>query len=347
MNEALNRNITAAKSNVPLFLFAEGATTAAEAIAIGYKSFGNIMSVSAKHSMEKIDHTGNYRDGGPRRDATYVSNKEASFQITCDELTAEQVAISSMGTIGSQFTQSVLTLQAVDALAFGTTNAVAGRWYPLTYNGALLRDCTVINVPKGNAVSCTCEADDDTVTKSSHGLSNGQPLIFGGSAVPTGITANQRYYVINAATDTFKVSATEGGAAVNMTTDGTSVTYTLLYDEDTEVVTDLVLGQVKMLTTVAANVTPIVSCPAITTADAGAMTSVTPLDNPIKEGIGRVMKFDEDGHCVYDWYGFSCQLYPESEAASDGKTTPETVFNVRVGETVGTEWVRYANELDE
>lgn len=59
-------------------------------------------------------------------------------------------------------------------------------------------------------------ASPGVVTWTSHGLSNGTPVVFSTSgALPTGITAGTTYYVINAATNTFQVAATAGGTAIN------------------------------------------------------------------------------------------------------------------------------------
>lgn len=70
------------------------------------------------------------------------------------------------------------------------------------------------------------EADDDTFTLAAHGLANGTRVRFAnsGGALPTGIAAATDYYVRDTATNTFKVAATPGGAAVNLTTDGTGTT---------------------------------------------------------------------------------------------------------------------------
>lgn len=58
-------------------------------------------------------------------------------------------------------------------------------------------------------------ASPATVTAVGHGLTNGKRVQFTTSgALPTGILANTTYFVINAATDTFNLSATQGGAAI-------------------------------------------------------------------------------------------------------------------------------------
>ena len=69
--------------------------------------------------------------------------------------------------------------------------------------------------------ACTFTDAGDLVTKNSHGLSNGYVVVFQTIVTTTGISANVRYYVIGATTNTFQVSATYGGSAVTLTTDGT------------------------------------------------------------------------------------------------------------------------------
>ena len=69
-------------------------------------------------------------------------------------------------------------------------------------------------------------ADDvvgDTIRSPAHGFANDDRVAFEAEDVgslPTGLAAGTLYYVINAATDTFKVSATQGGGAVDVSTTG-------------------------------------------------------------------------------------------------------------------------------
>lgn len=76
----------------------------------------------------------------------------------------------------------------------------------------------------GTAVGTpTADASTDTFTLASHGLSNNAPIYFtnSGGALPSGVSALTKYYVIGATTNTFQISTTVGGAAVNFTTNGT------------------------------------------------------------------------------------------------------------------------------
>jgi hypothetical protein len=62
----------------------------------------------------------------------------------------------------------------------------------------------------------------DTFTITAHGLQNGQRVQFTTSnTLPSPLAANTDYYVLSATANTFQVTATVGGAAVNLTTQGT------------------------------------------------------------------------------------------------------------------------------
>jgi len=59
-------------------------------------------------------------------------------------------------------------------------------------------------------------ASPATITSAGHGLTNGKRVQFTTSGLlTTGIFANTTYFVVNAATDTFNLSATLGGAAIS------------------------------------------------------------------------------------------------------------------------------------
>lgn len=72
-------------------------------------------------------------------------------------------------------------------------------------------------VDNGSSATVTMTiASPGVVTWTSHGLSNGNLVAFlTTGALPTGLTAGAWYYVINATTHTFQVSATSGGSAIN------------------------------------------------------------------------------------------------------------------------------------
>jgi hypothetical protein len=67
-----------------------------------------------------------------------------------------------------------------------------------------------------NAAVTITIASPGVVTWTAHGMSNDSPVVFTTTgALPTGISANTVYYVVNAATNTFQIAATTNGAAIN------------------------------------------------------------------------------------------------------------------------------------
>jgi surface protein len=84
---------------------------------------------------------------------------------------------------------------------------------------------SVVNLATSTAaaqsMSVTFTDTGDLVTSAGHDFRNGDGVIFTNVTTTAGITAFTLYYVINATTDTFKLSASYGGAAVNLVNDGT------------------------------------------------------------------------------------------------------------------------------
>lgn len=79
---------------------------------------------------------------------------------------------------------------------------------------------TGVGTPLSTPIAVTFQDAGDTVTLTAHGLSNGDEVSFAAITSTTGIVINKIYYVVNAATDTFQVAETLGGAALALTTNG-------------------------------------------------------------------------------------------------------------------------------
>lgn len=66
-------------------------------------------------------------------------------------------------------------------------------------------------------------ASTDVLTSNSHGYSDGMTVALLApttGSLPTGLSADTIYYVRDATTNTFKLAATPGGTAINLTADG-------------------------------------------------------------------------------------------------------------------------------
>ena len=86
-------------------------------------------------------------------------------------------------------------------------------YYEYDYNNVLLT---------GTDAPVTFTASTGIVNRTSHGYSDGMIVNFYNIITTTGLDQSQTYYVINATTNTFQVSLTDAGTAVNFTNDGTA-----------------------------------------------------------------------------------------------------------------------------
>ncbi len=140
---------------------------------------------------------------------------------------------------GNEQLQLSVTSVPVGAVMMWVTNSAPGGW--LLCYGQLLSAKTYkalfdvlaagIDVENdlglGTGTTCTADAATDKILATAHGLSNGDVVIFSnsGGTLPGGLSANTAYYVVNAATNDFQVSTTEGGTAVDITDAGTGTHY--------------------------------------------------------------------------------------------------------------------------
>lgn len=116
-----------------------------------------------------------------------------------------------------QPTRVAVTADAIALLANRATALLADVNQALEYNSD-----QAINWSLPASFPFTAANATDTLTATAHGQTNGQKVrVSSSGALPAGLTAGTDYYVITAAANTFQLSATLGGAAVNFTTDGT------------------------------------------------------------------------------------------------------------------------------
>ena len=147
-----------------------------------------------------------------------VTNNATSPNSQLDATAGRLVLWNSSGVavvLTSLSATADLSLSGVSGLDTGSE--AADTWY---YPHAIRKTSPL------TAVSVTGSATNDTITYTAHGLAANSPVQFGGTAVPTGLTAGVTYYVRDVLTDTFKVAAAPGGAAIDLTSDGTAVTMT-------------------------------------------------------------------------------------------------------------------------
>jgi hypothetical protein len=331
------RNLDAIVLGTGEFSFSPGATSMADARTKGYRDFGNIVTVGFKPEVEIVEHEGSYR-GKKRVDRRFATKGLLGYGLKCDELTRENLKIALGGADATPFTQAETSLASGDTWDFTSNKAVPNRWYDLAISAVRIREIEELFIAKAAPVDCTANASTETFTASGHGMVNGTPVRFSGTAVPGGLTAGTVYFTRDVDTNTFKVAATAGGPVIALSDAGTSVKFEAGLIPDTDYVLDAKLGRVRFIAEQTVDRTPLISCSQVTSADASALVALTPMDTLIQSGYGRIVIFDDThpNKVVYDHVDFSCQVSFDSGADLDGKKVAEIDFKVLVTDNVGT-----------
>lgn len=105
---------------------------------------------------------------------------------------------------------------SVSVIAYGVHDAVsAGNLWRIIYNDG------------AEPILFVADAGDvtaNTFTSPAHGMANDQRVrlvaVPGGATLPTGVSEDTTYWVVGTATDTFQLSLTQGGAAIDITAVG-------------------------------------------------------------------------------------------------------------------------------
>src|SRR6185369_7138735 len=143
----------------------------------------------------------------------------------------------------------------------------AMNWYDIKVDSEQLMHLDSVDFVYEAAVNATCDATANTIGATAHGRSDGDRVFFTASVMPTGLTANTAYYVVNAAADTFKVATTAGGSAIDFSTTGTSVVFHYILEEGVQYNVDLVLGRVQFVAALTVTVSVAVTASAINEGD--------------------------------------------------------------------------------
>lgn len=150
-------------------------------------------------------------------------------------------------------------------------------------------------------------------TQSSLTAIDGQDLAFGTTPAVIG-----RWYDI----------LTSAGARVRNLTTVTIATLT----ENTDFVLDLANGRIRFLTAQSSDLTPVITCPAITAGDAYNMKATIPLGKLSREGFGKMYIYDqsEDGIVAFEHTDFKCEvsINNQPELGADSEIEIELVVEV-------------------
>lgn len=118
---------------------------------------------------------------------------------------------------GSKATSAAVTFDVP-----ATTVAFVGFWDAVSA-GNFVGMTPATAGPLKMAVADAGGVTADELDSPAHGYANGDTVVpwqISGAGIPTGLTAGTIYYVVGVTTDTFQLSATSGGSAINITAVG-------------------------------------------------------------------------------------------------------------------------------
>jgi hypothetical protein len=104
-------------------------------------------------------------------------------------------------------------------------------------------------VPVASTKAATISAATDVVTSAGHGSQNGDKVIFTALTGGAGLVVGTTYFVRDATIDTFKVAATQGGAAINVTSDASAATLTFGQNDANDLEGSLLAAGGRLLVT--------------------------------------------------------------------------------------------------
>jgi len=103
--------------------------------------------------------------------------------------------------------------RALSAAVTFDVPATTVRWFGFWVSGTY-----VGYAPNGGSqLLFQIDVANNLVRSTAHGLANGTKVVFFNSTVPPPLVEGTVYFVVNATTDTFQVSATAGGSAIVLT----------------------------------------------------------------------------------------------------------------------------------
>jgi len=153
------------------------------------------------------------------------SNLYVSLSVSSCRLSRESInnLINSTRRVTSVQTLTISSNWGLDSIYSKSVTATSGSKVLTaadTSGLAIGMQVTGTGIGNTTAIACTFTDSGDLVNKTAHGLDNGTMVSFSTITTTTGILTHTLYYVVNATTDTFQVSATLGGAAINLVTNG-------------------------------------------------------------------------------------------------------------------------------
>lgn len=121
---------------------------------------------------------------------------------------------------GALTVQDVLTVSSTGSIKGGQTDYATGSGFFLGYSGGAYK------ISVGSFKTGTANVSTDAITSAGHGYTANTQITFTSVGSVTGISVGKVYYIVGVTTDTFQVSASVSGSAINLTGSSSTVSFT-------------------------------------------------------------------------------------------------------------------------
>jgi len=295
-------------------------TRAATRPPAGFRDVGNVDVYQHVVENEMFEREGSYR-GKKSVDAKFSIKQKLGYVCKCDEATYENIKLALMGEDLGDNARAVMTEMAADVMAFtALIPSNPKRWYDLLIADEQQTHLTSALVFGRTPNAATTQDTGDTFTTVAHGLENGDRVILVTLVTTTGATTLTPYYVVGKTADTFQLSATAGGAALALTTNGTA-TWLKALTANTDYGFDASLGRLRFLDNMATNIYAFLTGESIVNTSDNYRKSMTPLEQASVEGYARLSMFSaSDEELTWEHRDFSCSVTVQNFGESTGKT---------------------------
>lgn len=196
----------------------------------GYIDLGNCPELSLSPTIERIEHEES-RTGRNFKDAYIERTTQVRGSMTLESVAKENLVRyfygSTTAVSAATISNEVITgykgkempLEQINLTSFTSLTSADGA---TTYTRDPGTD--------PNVYVSAFDQGTDTFTANAHGLADGTRVWVSAGTMPTGFSTSTNYFVINSAANTFQLSATQGGVAVNASTAGAGILVTVQYD---------------------------------------------------------------------------------------------------------------------
>ena len=142
-----------------------------------------------------------------------VPSKVAGLSIISRELANDSSPLAAQ-VVGQSLARDIA--RRIDAAFFANTTSNGP-------SGLLSISPSIVDTRAATALpSVTATAATDKINSTAHGLSNGDVVVFSALTGGAGLVVDTPYYVVNKSANDFEVSATAGGAKIDVTTDASA-----------------------------------------------------------------------------------------------------------------------------